>query len=82
MRIRHYGFLANRYRQQKLAQIRQCLEASDEEPQVPSEPVATPLYATETNDKLQTCPKSKAASWQVVAEIMPRRIHNEGSMKP
>jgi len=29
MRFRHYGFLANRCRRQKLAQIRQCLQTAD-----------------------------------------------------
>ena len=36
MRIRHYGFLANRCRRQKLAQIRLCLQTADTQEPVPS----------------------------------------------
>ena len=41
MRMRHYGFLANRCRQQKLAQIRQCLEETDAQERAPSESAET-----------------------------------------
>ena len=81
MRIRHYGFLANRCRRQKLAQIRQCLQVADHPNQVPSIPVENGLHFPATQDKPQTCPKCKAESWMVVAEIAPRRVDYGGSMK-
>jgi len=34
-----------------------------------------------TKDKPQTCPKRKAASWVVIAEIAHRRIDYGGAMK-
>lgn len=81
MRIRHYGFLANRCRQRKLAQIRQCLEETDAQKQATSEPAETKPALMATTEKPQTCPKCKAESWRVVAEIMPRRIDYGGSMR-
>lgn len=81
MRIRHYGFLANRCRRQKLAQIRQCLETSDTPDQTSSLPAESGAQAMATQDKPQTCPKCKAASWLVIAEIAPRRIDYGGAMK-
>ena len=81
MRIRHYGFLANRCRQQKLAQIRQCLEVTEVQEPAPVQAVEIQPYSTETNAKLQTCPKCKAKTWYVVAEISPRRIDYGGSMQ-
>jgi len=81
MRIRHYGFLANRCRRQKLAQIRQCLQTADTQEPVQSLAVENgPCHMT-AKDKLQTCPKCKAASWVVVAEILPQRIDYGGAMK-
>jgi hypothetical protein len=41
-RIRHFGFLGNRYRQEKLARCRQLLGMPI--PEVPSEPSAAPDY--------------------------------------
>ncbi len=81
MRIRHYGFLANRCRQQKLGQIRQCLETTAAQEHAPSESTETQADSMATKEKPQTCPKCKAESWRVVAEIMPRRIHYGGTMK-
>ena len=81
MRIRHYGFLANRCRRQKLAQIRQCLQTTDTQDHAPSRQAENGSYPMATKDKPQTCPKCKAASWVVIAEITPRRIDYGGSMK-
>jgi len=81
MRFRHYGFLANRCRRQKLAQIRQCLQTADTQEPVPSLAVDNrPCHMT-AKDEPQTCPKCKAASWMVVAEILPQRIDDGGAMK-
>ena len=81
MRFRHYGFLANRCRRQKLAQIRQCLQTADTQEPLPSLAVENrPCHMT-AKDKPQTCPKCKAASWVVVAEILPQRIDYGGAMK-
>lgn len=81
MRIRHYGFLANRCRQQKLAQIRKCLQTTDTQDHAPSLPTENGPHSMATRDKPQTCPKCKSASWVVVAEITSRRIDYGGAMK-
>ena len=72
MRIRHYGFLANRTRETKLARIRQAL--------------AVPVTAPETNDSGHgtsetgyPCARCKQGQMRVVGEILPRR---DSSMPP
>ncbi len=81
MRIRHYGFLSNRCRRQNLAQIRLCLQTGDTQDQASSLQTESGAQAMTTQDKPQTCPKCKAASWVVIAEIAPRRIDYGGAMK-
>ena len=81
MRIRHYGFLANRCRQQKLAQIRKCLQTTDTQDHAPSLPTENGPHSMATKDKPQICPKCKSESWLIVAEITPRRIDYGGAMK-
>jgi hypothetical protein len=62
MRIRHYGFLSNRNRRQKLEVIRQCLQAPPCE-QIKKE--------TDAGVKLMACPcpKCKKGQLQVRYEI-------------
>lgn len=58
-RIRYYGFLSNRYRQQKLAQCRQLLGmASAEEPPCDSQPARDyrDRYQELTGSSLRECP--------------------------
>lgn len=66
MRIRHYGFLANRMREIKLERIRQAL--------------ALPRTVPTTHDADQVpaeagmpCPKCQHGTLRVIGEIMPRR---------
>lgn len=66
MRIRHYGFLSNRSRQQKLATIRTCLQA----PVPPSQDEA--LLMTEAprlSDKPCPCPKCHTGHLRLCYEI-------------
>ncbi len=71
MRIRHYGFLANRCRGQKLAQIRQCLNVQEqqeaEESPVHDKRIMTPIVA----EKHPSCPRCKTGRLKVVGEIKP-----------
>ena len=72
MRIRHFGFLANRCRRTKLAQIRACLDA----------PVPVEHNQLESEDNqpdkgesvVQKCPHCKVGHLIVSGEIAPRRI--------
>lgn len=62
MRIRHYGFLSNRMRRQKLAVIRQCL-------QVPVQEKESRQEADYSNPVMCICPKCKKGHLQVCGEI-------------
>ena len=72
MRIRHYGFLANRCRKRKLAQIRHCLQTNDTQNTASTKSAET----TTTDPKPQTCPKCQAKTLRVLREIMPTRTHD------
>ena len=74
MRIRHYGFLANRCRRQKLAQIRQSLQAQAEQESI--EPIThdNPSITVPVVENPQFCPRCKTGRMVVVGEITPKRI--------
>ena len=63
MRIRHYGFLANRYRREKLARIRRVLAA-------PAPENASDTTAPTTAD--YPCPRCRRGRLMVVAILAPR----------
>ena len=70
-RIRYFGFLGNRYRQEKLAQCRQLLGMAP--PVVPSEPSAVQdyrdRYETLTGKSLHQCPFCHRGHMILVQEI-------------
>jgi hypothetical protein len=73
MRIRHYGFLSNRSRRQKLDIIRSCLHS-------PAEPVMTDEPAADVSpisNMTCPCPKCKAGHLQIRYEIPPKYIKGE-----
>jgi len=63
MRIRHYGFLANRCRKEKLAKIRQLLG------QAPGEEAADESAQAKTND--WACPKCHRGQMRVRLALLP-----------
>jgi hypothetical protein len=69
MRIRYYGFLANRHRAQKLQQARRLLDdeitSSETDPSTPE----TPSPQDEPADELELCPKCKKGRLHVIAPI-------------
>ena len=73
MRIRHYGFLANRCRRQKLAQIRRRLQVQTEQA------AAAPKSADKTADSVpiveqaRLCPRCKTGHLIYIGEIVPKR---------
>lgn len=75
-RIRYYGFLGNRYRQQKLARCRQLLGM-----QIPAQqtPAASPLkdfqdrYEELTGRSLRQCPQCRQGQMAIV-ELLPRSV--------
>jgi hypothetical protein len=66
MRIRHYGFLANRCRKEKLAKIREWLS------QAPAEEAAETSAQAKEND--WPCPKCHRGAMRVVLELPPIRL--------
>jgi hypothetical protein len=66
MRIRHYGFLANRCREAKLAQIREAIG------QAQSEPQARESEGDEGQPNAYRCPRCQQGRLQVVAILTPR----------
>jgi hypothetical protein len=74
MRIRHYGFLANRSRQQKLEQIRARLKDSHDDQAPVTEKTKQPIQKTQQTTSLihepqQRCPKCKTGHWVALYEI-------------
>jgi hypothetical protein len=72
VRIRHYGLLANRTRQTKLAQARQLLALVAATPLL--SPVAVP--ATDTGPSppaAACCPHCAGTHWRITARLVPQR---------
>jgi hypothetical protein len=74
-RIRYYGFLGNRYRQQKLAQCRQLLQMS---PSTPAAITTSPedyrdRHAALTGVSLHQCPVCHQGRMLTVEQINPMR---------
>lgn len=63
MRIRHYGFLANRGRREKLARIRRALAAP------PPEPTSD---TTDTAIRAYPCPRCRRGTLRVIGLLAPR----------
>ncbi len=80
MRIRHYGFLANRCRKQKLAQIRETLQNGDEPAATCAETKTSETHTSAVSlPKSQRCQKCRTGILQVVYEISPKRRQYGGS---
>jgi Putative transposase len=73
VRIRHFGFLANRARTAKLAQCRAVLAAVPPEPPAPAEPVAALLFRL-TGVDITQCPVCRAGQLHVVAVFRPGHL--------
>jgi len=70
VRIRHFGFLANRGRTGKLAQCRALLAAAPPEPPAPAEPTAA-LMLRLTGVHITQCPVCRAGHLRVTAIFRP-----------
>lgn len=72
VRIRHYGLLANRTRQEKLTRARQLLAIVAATPLLP--PVS--VLATETGPPPAAairCPYCAGTHWRMIARLLPQR---------
>jgi hypothetical protein len=70
MRVRHFGFLANRSKKQALAQCRRLLKIDAALPQIPKESTEDLLLKITGND-LSRCPSCRQGTMIVVAELPP-----------
>jgi hypothetical protein len=72
--VRHYGLLANRHRQEKLARCRELLGMTVPEPaeRAPAEPDPIPPPVQEaTVTATRVCPRCGAGRMVVIAEFPP-----------
>ncbi len=68
MRIRHFGFLANRCRQEKLARIRRVLAAAEAIPASGAKAVGGEIPG-------YPCPQCRQGQLYVIAQLLPQRPH-------
>ena len=68
MRVRHYGFLANLCRRERLARIREAITVQAEVPK----PETEPLGGLPACDDSRPCPQCRIGRLRAVAELAPR----------
>jgi hypothetical protein len=68
MRVRHFGFLANRAKKQALAQCRKLLGVNPALPEIPKK-LAHDLLLELTGIDLSRCPRCQKGTMIVVAEL-------------
>ncbi len=77
MRIRHYGYMANCHRREKLRQIRQCLNAPQEDACSVVASTAT-ARAVESRDpatqSIGKCPRCQRRTLRITANLPKRRL--------
>ena len=84
MRIRHYGFLANRFRSEKIALCRKLLEVSKEQQTAiaDTEPEPQPLVACETAVRCPLCGGKMIIIHELPAEPKPHWIPTASRSPP
>jgi len=72
VRIRHYGWLANRTRLAKLSHVRQLLALVAATPLL--SPVSVPATDTDPSPPAATrCPHCAGTHWRMIARLLPQR---------
>ncbi|MEA3278742.1 MAG: hypothetical protein U9Q81_26270 [Pseudomonadota bacterium] len=71
MRIRHFGFLANRWRRERLVQIRQAIATEK------GEAAAQPSEENNASFDSWPCPKCRQGRLRVIGQIAPMRRRAE-----
>jgi Putative transposase/Transposase zinc-binding domain len=75
-RIRYYGFLGNRHRQEKLGQCRQLLQCNPSIPKTTNTDALTDYrdrYEALTGVSLHTCPVCRRGRMLVIEQLLPSR---------
>jgi hypothetical protein len=76
MKIRHYGFLANRYKKDNISRIRQLLGMSPELPER-TEKKYQELMRELTGADITKCPHCKKGTMRIVEKLKPLRYKRE-----
>jgi len=71
MRLRHFGFLANRAKKHALPQCRKLLGLSPASPEIPNQS-AHDLMLELTGIDLSRCPRCQKGTMIVIGELPPR----------
>jgi hypothetical protein len=79
MRVRYYGFLANRHRADKLARIRLLLGQQPPIPSEPSDPAAGDVEEHELPDSNELCPACRKGRLRVIAPLPAKPVLSLGS---
>ena len=77
MRIRHYGYLANRVRIKQLQKIRDALAVNHRDAAESPEPRSGPVELRQAR-----CPKCKLGCLRFVGEILPERRRYALALNP
>jgi hypothetical protein len=78
VRIRHYGFLANRHRQEKVALCRALLGAASTPEALPPGISASPDGTTRDRSRASVCPACGEGRLVIIGELPPDPLVGEG----
>jgi len=77
MRVRHYGFLANRASQEKLARCRTLLAAGTPAEPAVADPPSEPIVTAEREPDGPVCPVCGQGRLVIIETIRPSPVHRE-----
>src|SRR5205814_1083153 len=81
VRIRHYGFLANRVCQEKLALCRALLVTATTAEPVPPDPSAGPEEEAPGEPAAKVCPACGRGRMVIIETVRATPIHREGRVR-
>jgi Putative transposase/Transposase zinc-binding domain len=81
VRIRHYGFLANRVCREKLALCRELLGVGKTPEPVAAEPISEPKETIEGRPAAHTCPVCGEGRMVIIEILSPTPVERQGRMR-
>jgi hypothetical protein len=82
VRIRHYGFLSNRLRHEKVALCRKLLEDASPSEVKPDCPSVEPVLVATVSTPSGLCPECGQGRMVVIADLPPITIHRKEANRP
>jgi hypothetical protein len=82
VRIRHYGFLSNRLRHEKVALCRKLLEDASPSEVKPDCPSVEPVLVATVSTPSGLCPECGKGRMVVIADLPPITIHRKEANRP